>query len=205
MKWYCCERIPIGYMISEHESMWSAAQHALKQGALPLPERCSAGCYFYQRASDEQLFTVINHDAALAMDLLPRVKRKPAMTPDLHRALEIIATDKSAYEVPNEVRETCAEALRALQSAQLTKTNLNEKDLEVPVDLIEVCREIAAVAHKHSLSNFTGRFNPGFGNPWRNEVTFHWEQGRHGADAMRLRIDTAAHITTTIDGKEPQR
>ena len=78
--------------------------------------------------------------------------------------------------------------------------------MKIPEKYLAFFRQVAELAIKEKLDGFTIRATPGFGDSWRGEITAHWEQGRHGDDAFKLRVSGSVLLTENLDknkSKEP--
>jgi hypothetical protein len=72
----------------------------------------------------------------------------------------------------------------------------------IPERHLETCRALARVAAERGLNSFSGKFRPGFRDGWDGDISFNWEQGRHGEDAGQISIWSQIHVNTKIADKE---
>jgi hypothetical protein len=77
--------------------------------------------------------------------------------------------------------------------------------ISIPDHHVEFCRAIAAVCKTFNVDNVSMSFRPGWKDPWSDTISMKWDQGRHGEDREILHISSSMHVTTRIDGEEPQR
>lgn len=74
---------------------------------------------------------------------------------------------------------------------------------DFPPTVTEFARGLAKLCAAHNLSEFTGKYRPGFkANCW-GEISFAWDSGRHGADSRTIRIRMEKTMTLDIHG-EPE-
>lgn len=73
-----------------------------------------------------------------------------------------------------------------------------EEKINIPEDLINICRDIAKVAQKHNLININGRLT--HSSQWGGDLTFNWSAGRHGEDSNELTVSSEFRVFTTVKG-----
>ncbi len=71
--------------------------------------------------------------------------------------------------------------------------------IDIPEELIQVCRDMAKVARQHGLTECSGKFKPAGG--WNGEVGFSWEAGRHGEDGDQIKVYSNFFLHTKVSGK----
>ena len=77
--------------------------------------------------------------------------------------------------------------------------------VEIPERHQAFCKAVARLAREHDLNNFTGSFRPGYDDEWRGDISFSWEQGRHGEDAGSIRIGSQFSVHAKIgDGQSAE-
>lgn len=69
----------------------------------------------------------------------------------------------------------------------------------IPENHIEFCREVAKLCRKYGLNSFGGTYSPGYGDPWRGNIGFRWESGRHEADTGKVAIWSELRVNANID------
>ncbi len=74
--------------------------------------------------------------------------------------------------------------------------------VDIPENLQNICREIAKIARTHDLNSISGKFQPPYDGSWTGEISFGWEQGRHGEDSGEIRISSQFFVHTKIDEKQ---
>ena len=72
------------------------------------------------------------------------------------------------------------------------------KEVSIPENIQQICREFADVARKHELRNFSVKFSPGWEMEWGGDVQAYWEHGRHGDDSNRLAITSEFRVNTSV-------
>lgn len=77
---------------------------------------------------------------------------------------------------------------------------MSENEITIPEELQQVCRDISDVARKHGLLKLSCNFDPSnMHHNWRGQISFSWEQGRHGEDANQLKITSQFYVHTQIN------
>lgn len=79
-----------------------------------------------------------------------------------------------------------------------TDTPQENKKIEIPQDMVYICKELAKVARDKGLHSFSGTFTPDYTNGWRGDISFKWEQGRHGEDSNEIKISSSAWVFTNL-------
>jgi hypothetical protein len=72
---------------------------------------------------------------------------------------------------------------------------------DIPLDIQEFCKAVAKVAKDHGMSNLHGTFRPNWKSEWRHDVSFSWEQGRHGENADRITISSQVTINAKLNAE----
>lgn len=75
-------------------------------------------------------------------------------------------------------------------------------DSNVPADHVEFGKELAALCRKHNLRNFSARYSPGFDDQWRDDITFSWNDGRHGEDKREFTMTSTLTVRVTVAREE---
>ena len=70
--------------------------------------------------------------------------------------------------------------------------------VEIPERHQAFCKAVAKLAREHGLKSFSGSYRPGYGDAWRGDISFAWEDGRHGDAADRITIHSQFHVNTKI-------
>lgn len=75
---------------------------------------------------------------------------------------------------------------------------MSEQKIDIPENLIQVCRDIAKVARQNGLLRFNGSFSPRGG--WGGDISFSWEAGRHGEESDEIKISSQFFVFTKVNG-----
>lgn len=77
---------------------------------------------------------------------------------------------------------------------------MHENKIDIPARHQEFCKAVARLAREHGLDEFSGSFKPGWKDPdnWQDQISFCWEQGRHGEDSDRIHMSSTKRIWTRI-------
>jgi len=71
--------------------------------------------------------------------------------------------------------------------------------MEIPKEYQDFCKEVGKLARKYKLSEFRGEFRPPIRADWHSMISFSWTQGRHGAEAGNISINSQVWVNSTID------
>jgi hypothetical protein len=75
--------------------------------------------------------------------------------------------------------------------------------ITLPENHVEFCKALARVAREYGIDNLNGSYSPGWKDPWPNNITFSWSQGRHGADADKIWINSSVDVRAKVDPEPP--
>jgi hypothetical protein len=75
-----------------------------------------------------------------------------------------------------------------------------ENKINIPEDLIQVCRDLAKVAKASGLHSLSGKFTP-LHSSWGGDINFSWEAGRHGEDSDQIKITSSFFVFTHVIGQ----
>lgn len=76
---------------------------------------------------------------------------------------------------------------------------MSEDKITIPANHVEFCKALARVAREHGIDNLNGSYSPDHNDPWPNMVNFSWSQGRHGADAEKIWINSSIDVRAKVD------
>ena len=82
----------------------------------------------------------------------------------------------------------------------LLLADMEKQKIDIPEELIEICRDMANVARKHGLIKFSGSFTPR--TNWGGDISFGWEAGRHGEDGDEIKISSQFTVFTKVSGTQ---
>lgn len=68
--------------------------------------------------------------------------------------------------------------------------------IDIPEDLQQICRDLAIVAQQHKLYRLSGTFSPP--THWGGQISFSWEDGRHGVKRNSISISSNFQVHTEI-------
>jgi hypothetical protein len=68
----------------------------------------------------------------------------------------------------------------------------------IPERHLAFCRAVARLAREHGLNGLGVTFTPPFQDEWNDQISFRWEQGRHGESSGRIFIESTARVHTQI-------
>ena len=71
--------------------------------------------------------------------------------------------------------------------------NMNKIEL-IPQQYRELAQDLTQLAKKYNLMSLSGKIRPGFKSDFREDITYHWDSGRHGVDVRKIRL-TFEHQT----------
>ncbi|MFN8701080.1 MAG: hypothetical protein ACK52I_06620 [Pseudomonadota bacterium] len=74
-----------------------------------------------------------------------------------------------------------------------------KKQYDIPVECVELCKEIAVLAAKYDLLDLNVSFRLSYKAAWRHGVSMRWETGRHGDSMHKLYISSQVDIHEKID------
>jgi hypothetical protein len=70
--------------------------------------------------------------------------------------------------------------------------------ITIPENIQNICREFAKVAQQYGLNKFSGKFTPDDNLGWGGDVSFSWQQGRHGDDHDEIQIHSEYYVHTKV-------
>lgn len=79
--------------------------------------------------------------------------------------------------------------------------HIDERPTNIPEKHVEFSKAVARLAKEHGIQNMNVTYRPSyFGGDWQGDIAIYWEQGRHGADAGKVRISSTEtiHVSTTV-------
>lgn len=70
----------------------------------------------------------------------------------------------------------------------------------IPANHVEFCKAIARVCREYEVQHFRGTFRPGWRDPWREEISLTFQEGRHGVQTGEVYIEATQRVNVKIDG-----
>ena len=74
-----------------------------------------------------------------------------------------------------------------------------DDDTLIPDSLKSAAKEIAAVCRKYKLRSCDAKLSPGFRDQFHDDLTFSWEEGRHGEEADVASLTYTRNIRITVE------
>ena len=70
--------------------------------------------------------------------------------------------------------------------------------IDIPERHQAFCKAVARLARQYDLHDFGGSYKTAYDDPWRGNIQFRWEQGRHGEDSDRIYIWSQLDVHTNL-------
>lgn len=74
---------------------------------------------------------------------------------------------------------------------------MEKEKINIPEELVQICRELAKVAQSNGLYSLQGEFRHPF--EWGSSVGFKWEAGRHNEDAGEITVWSNLQVITRVN------